>query len=84
MEIINRVKDADSIYQVGNVIRTYKGLEFICSFIEERSEEKKYFSISLENGMMLSDIFDSLEELAGIYGDPKDQLVKTTLTIERY
>lgn len=84
MEIIDRVKDADSIYQVGNVIKTDEGPALICSFIDEQSEEKKYFSLSLENATMLSDICDSLEDLAGIYGDPADRLVKATLTIERY
>lgn len=84
MKIIDNVTDDRSIYQVGNVIKTDEGPALICSFIEERSEEKKYFSVSLENGAVLSDVFSSLEELAGIYGDPSDKQVKATLTIERY
>lgn len=84
MEIIDNVTDDSSIYQVGNVIKTDEGPALICSFIEERSEEKKYFSVSLESGDVLSDICDSLEELAGIYGDPSDKQVKATLMIERY
>ena len=84
MKIIDNVTDDSSIYQVGNVIKTDEGPVLISSFIEKRSEEMKYFSVSLENGAVLSGVFDSLEELAGLYGDPSDKQVKATLTIERY
>lgn len=83
MKIIDNVTDDRSIYQVGNVIKTDEGPALICSYIDI-VKGKQFFSVSLENGAMLSDIFDSLEDLSNGYGDPADRLVKAVLTIERY
>lgn len=83
MEIIDNTPD--SIYQVGNVINTDEGPALICSETTNYAlKTKRYFSVSLENGALLSDYFDSLEELTRVYGRLTDERVKATLTIERY
>lgn len=86
MEIVDKTPQLNNqIYEVGNVIQTDDGPSLICSDIASVSlREKKYFVVSLADGAVSSDVFDSLEDLIQGYGDPSDRLLKATLTIERY